>query len=192
MDTRVYDNYLGGEIILHSNAYEVLVGPWRTMITVENDNWLEAHDKANNWRLRKAEKFKSLLERRTSVPFSREVLPSLLKAGYGVFIRAEELDDDYVLEKTQFLPGRTSAFWTSDDQTSMADETHRMHAANTLYAATEWGAISGRSLEVLAEMYNRTDIGNLAYMAQHAPEPYGSQFHDLHKRLTGFVASLEI
>ena len=192
MDTRVYDNYLGGEIIKHTDTYEVLVGPWRTMISVENDDWLQAHDKANNWRLRKAEKFKSLLARRTSVPLDLKVLPALLRAGYGAFIRAAELDDDYVLEKTQFLPGNTSAFWESDDQATMADETHRTHADNARYAATEWGAVSGRPFETLAEMYNRTDIGNLAYMAEHAPEPYGSQFHDLHQRLSGFVASLQM
>ena len=192
MNSRVYDNYLGGELIKHADSYEVLVGPWRTMILLENNDWLEAHDKANNWRLRKAEKFASLLERRTSVPFGKEVLPTLLKAGYGAFIRPSELDNDYILEKTQFLPGKTSAFWESTDQAAMADETHRTHADNMRYAATEWGAVSGRPFETLAEMYNRTDIGNLAYMAEHAPEPYGSQFYDLHKRLSEFVASLEI
>lgn len=192
MDTRVYDNYLHGEIIKHDSAYEVLVGPWRTMVPVRNSDWLTAHDTANNWRLRKAEKFTSLLERRTSVPFDLNVLPTLLKAGYGAFIKSEELDEDFVHTKTQFLPGNRSVFWESKDQISMADDTHKAHADKVAYAATEWSAVSGRSLDVLAEMYNRTDIGNLVYMAEHAPEPYSSRFYDLHKRLTKFVSSLDI
>lgn len=179
----VYDNYLGGVIIPRDNAYEVIVGPWRTMIFVENNKWLAAHDEATNWRLDKAEKFRSFLAGRTSVPVEQKVLPELLKLGYGPFI---EIDDDYMVQKRQFCSDRVSYFWSrpQDEQVQQADEVHRQHASDPRYAATEWGAISGRSDEMLILTYNRGDIGNLAYMAQHAPEPHGALFRGRYEALT--------
>lgn len=186
-DSQVYDNYLGGEIVTRDAGYEVLVGPWRTMVEVHENDWLKAHDEANNWRLKKADKFRSWLEHRKSIPLDIKVLPYLLKKGYGPFLVEEELDDDRVTERYHYTPS-ISPFWekSMEVQILQADETHREHGSNNAYAATEWAAISGRSFEILVSMYNRTDIGNLTFMALHAPRAQRSLFQELHENLTAF------
>lgn len=189
----IYRDYLAGEIRHLPDAYLVCVGPWQRRIPVTDygGDWLAAHDAANNWRLRKTEKFESFLSRRKTVPVLQGVLPRLLRDGYGPFICKQELDDDAVMSaRIRFLPGRyVSSVWPQSlqEQARYADDTHRMYAHDAAFAATEWGALSGRRLSVLAEMFCRTDIGNLAYLALHAPEPFAHRFQELHERLAQFV-----
>lgn len=185
-------NYLG-EVKKQEDppAYVVTVGPWKREFPVENDLWINTHDKAVNWKHRKIEKFESLMRNRTSVPIKVSELQHLVEQGFGPAIAVDEMDDDCVLSGVtpRFMPGTASVFWkyTLKSLAPLADDTHKAHATNPKFAATEFGAVSGRAFETLVEMYNRTDIGNLAYMALHAPQPYSDLFRDLHGRLTHVV-----
>ncbi len=180
----IYDNDNG-------TSYVVTVGPWKHEFSMENDDWITAHDKATNWQRHKIEKFESLMRNRTSVPIKASELQRLIEHDFGPGIAVDEMDDDCVISgvKPRFMPGTFSQFWkyTLKSQAPLADETHKTHATNSKYAATEFGAISGRPFETLVAMYNRTDIGNLAYMALHAPKPHSDLFLSLHGRLTNFV-----
>lgn len=185
----VYDNHLGGVIERRADRYVVRVGPWHTEIQVLEGDWLAAHDRANNWRLRKAHKLHDAMATRTSVPVDPTQLARLLADGYGPWLVRAELRTDQVpgLGAEAQQEHSISLWWglPECEAQRQADDTHRAHAHDARFAATEWAAVSGRPPDTLVRTYNRTDIGNLAYMANQAPAPYNRWFAELYSALVG-------